>query len=423
MRRKRTNKRQNALAERRRRSQDQQGSSLLAHVQNENRIQKYWQSIVLTIRGMWSLACLDLLLWRRMPLAIVSALIPPLGMAIMLVVLSFTVTQQPVALVNQSQGPYAKQMAELIEADTDAYFLSETNMEEAQRLLKDQEIAAIIVIPPDFNQKARTHVAQVQLILNNVDIDFADDIRRSVDRSVAMFDAPQLALEDEPGSSDEPRPNPYLITVKEHDLRQTDVDFLRYQVLPVLVLLVLNTGLIGTALLCARDRQQGIARYLVLTPGSAWGLIAGRLLGGLLAALIVLIPSLALCLLTGVIAPPLAHWPALAALFVATALAAAGMGAIMGTLLRGTGIIALASSVLAIYLFFLGGGFTTIAFLPQWLRTLSALNPMRYAIDGMRQALFYPDLSGVSTDLMVLAGTALVALLVGSIAVRRSWNS
>lgn len=407
----------------RRRSKKQRSPSPFVHVPQEGRIQGYWQSFMLTIRGMWSLACLDLLLWRRMPLAIVSALIPPLGMAIMLVVLSFTVTQQPVALVNQSQGPYAKQMAELIEADTDAYFLSETNMEEAQRLLRDQEIAAIVVIPPDFNQKARTHTAQVQLILNNVDIDFADDIRRSIDRSVAMFDAPQLALEDEPGSSDEPGPNPYLVTVNEHDLRQTDVDFLRYQVLPVLVLLVLSTGLMGTALLCARDRQQGITRYLALVPGSAWGLVAGRLLGGLLAALIVLVPSLALCLLTGVIAPPLAHWPALLALFVATALAAAGLGAIIGTVLRGTGIIALASSVLAIYLFFLGGGFTTIAFLPQWLRTLSALNPMRYAIDGMRQALFYPDLIGVSTDLMALAGTALAALLIGSVMVRRSWSS
>ena len=45
-------------------------------------------------------------------------------------------------------------------------------------------------------------------------------------------------------------------------------------------------------------------------------------------------------------------------------------------------------------LFFLGGGFTTIAFLPQWLHNISVFNPIRYSIDGMRQALFYPTLSG-----------------------------
>jgi ABC-type multidrug transport system permease subunit len=99
------------------------------------------------------------------------------------------------------------------------------------------------------------------------------------------------------------------------------------------------------------------------------------------------------------------------------------MGAILGTILRGTKNIAMASSLLATYLFFLGGGFTTIAFLPGWLQTISAFNPFRYAIDGMRQALFYPDLIGLPTDLTILVGTAIAAIFVGSIVVRRSWSS
>ena len=53
---------------------------------------------------------------------------------------------------------------------------------------------------------------------------------------------------------------------------------------------------------------------------------------------------------------------------------------------------------------------------------MSALNPIRYAIDGMRQALFYPDLTGFSIDIAVLIGTALVAVLIGSLVVRRSWR-
>ena len=70
------------------------------------RVQSSVRFMVTALRGMWSLAKLDLLLWRRIPWAIASALIPPLGMAIMLVVLSLTVTQEPVALVVQSQGAY-----------------------------------------------------------------------------------------------------------------------------------------------------------------------------------------------------------------------------------------------------------------------------------------------------------------------------
>ncbi|MFX6048641.1 ABC transporter permease, partial [Acinetobacter baumannii] len=79
-------------------------------------------------------------------------------------------------------------------------------------------------------------------------------------------------------------------------------------------------------------------------------------------------------------------------MFAATAFFASGLGAIIGAVMSGARTIALASCVVATYLFFLGGGFTTIAFLPDWLRTLSTFAPTRYAIDGMRQALFYTSL-------------------------------
>jgi ABC-2 type transport system permease protein len=344
-------------------------------------------------------------------------------MAIMLVVLSFTVTQEPVSLVIQSQGAYARQMAEMLEADTDSYALRVMSMPQATQALHDQETAAIIIIPPDFDQKVISHTAQLQLILNNIDIDFSDDIRRSVERSVGQFDASGLSSQAAGATnSDAGASNPYLITINEHDLRKTNVDFLRYQVLPVFVLLVLHIGLMGTALLCAQDRERETARYLVLAPVSAWVLVAGRLLGGFCASCIAVIFAGGMCILVGIMAPPANHWLALAVLFVATALAASGMGAIVGTFLGGTKNIALAASLLATYFFFLGGGFTTIAFLPQWIQTISVFNPIRYAIDGMRQALFYPDLTGVPTDIAVLVGTAIVAVFLGSLVVRKSWS-
>jgi len=374
---------------------------------------------------MCSLALLDLLLWRRIPWAIASALIPPLGMALMLVVLSLTVTQEPVALVIQSQGAYSTQMAEMLEADTDSYILSVMSMQDATQALHDQYIAAIIVIPPDFDRQVIAHTSRLQVILNNIDIDFADDIRRSVARSVGQFDAAGLGAQTTQtpkGTPASDSANPYLISIDEQDLRETNVDFLSYQVIPAFILLVLHIGLMGTALLCAQDRERGTARYLVLAPVSDWVFVAGRLLGGFCASCLAVIVAGVPCLLLGVFAPPADHWPALAALFAATALSASGLGAILGTLLRGTRTIALAASLLATYFFFLGGGFTTIAFLPPWIQVISFFDPFRYAIDGMRQALFYPDLAGFSVDLAVLVGTAVVTVILGSFVVRRSWG-
>ncbi|HYA99108.1 MAG TPA: ABC transporter permease [Ktedonobacteraceae bacterium] len=410
------------MSEKRRRSSSRRSVHVFSRSPIANRSREFVRQIQAGIQGAWTLARLDVLLWRRMPWAIASALIPPLGMAIMLVVLSYTVTQEPVALVIQSRGAYTNQMTMIIESETDAYSLKVMNTQEAMRLLHDQEIAAIITIPAGFDQQVIAHTAHLQLTLNNVDIDFSDDIRRSVDRSVGQFDTSALndSAEHSTNSAHSDSPNPYLISVDEQDLRKTTVDFLRYQVLPVLILLVLTTGLMSTALLCAQARDQGTARHLAVAPLPAWALIAGRLLGGFCISFAILIPALSIGILAGVVAPPTNHWPALVVLFVLTALGASAMGVVLGTLIHGTRNIVLATSIFATYLFFLGGGFTTIAFLPQWLQDVSSLNPIRYAIDGMRQALFYPDLSGFYIDILVLLGTVLVAVFLGTLAVRRS---
>ena len=382
------------------------------------------------IRGVWAIAKLDLLLWRRMPIAVASALIPPIGMTILLIVLSFSVAQQPVALVVNSDKPNSQHMKQIITAGSDAYILHEVDAKKAQQLLNNQEVAAVITVPQDFDQKVYADNAQLDLTLNNVDIDFADDIRRAVDRSAAQFSAPQLGLagelDEQPNTAQSvhaPKANPYRIDIQEHNLRQTNVSFLNYQVIPAYILLIISVGLMGTALLCAQEVERGTSRYLLLSPISPWKLITGRILGGVLMSLIILAPTFYLGFVTGVIDPPLNHMPALLGLFVTTGLCASGLGAALGSILRGPRLVAMASSVLATYLFFLGGGFTTIAFLPPWIQDISAFIPTRYAIDGMRQALFYPDLTGIGTDLTVLIGTAIIAVIIGSLTIRNSWKN
>src|SRR5439155_821061 len=132
----------------------------------------------------------------------------------------------------------------------------------AERAIGEQRIAAIIVVLEDFDVAAARADAAVDLYLNNVDIDLADDLRRSVTRSVAEFDAPQLGLLGElhGPSSGVLLPNPYRVAVAEHDLRDTNVSFLQYQVIPIVVLIVISVGVLGTALLTARDFEHGRAK-------------------------------------------------------------------------------------------------------------------------------------------------------------------
>jgi ABC-type multidrug transport system permease subunit len=111
-----------------------------------------------------------------------------------------------------------------------------------------------------------------------------------------------------------------------------------------------------------------------------------------------------------------------AALEAAALVAHRGFGTLLGVALRDVPLVTRSGLNIAAFLFFLGGGFTTVAFLPPWLQTASRLVPTSNAIGGLRQALFYPDLIGFGRDLSVLTGCAAASVALASVALSRAWR-
>jgi ABC-type Na+ efflux pump permease subunit len=373
------------------------------------------------LRHTWTLAAHDVGLWRRAPWAIAAALIPPVALALLLYVLTFNLGHQPIALVQEAHGRYSNHIAGIFKAQaSDLYSLTTTDRATAMRLLDSQQVAAVVVIPSNFdaavarcpalqpNQIIRDYTyarsgcpaAKLQVTLDNANHEFASEIRRALSETVTFFDAPDVITPVSETELDMSDLNPYRVNVMTALTRANTVDYIHYAVIPCLVLLVLSVGVMGTALLCAWDIERGTARHLALAPVPPLVLVAGRLLGGVLVSLVVITPTLAIATWSGIIAPPAGHWPAL----------------------RGARAVSMAAAVICTYLFFLGGGFTTIQFLPASLRRITTLVPTRYAIDGLRQSLFYPSLYGFGTDMLVLLGTAAIAVSAGGAFVRRAWS-
>ena len=370
------------------------------------------------ISSVGRIALHDLSRWRKMPLTAGCALIPPIAMMLMLSTLSLAVTQQPVALVVQGTGPSSQQMAQILENDTDAYYLTICNATTASSLFNSEQVAAVITIPSNFDARVANGTGNVVIKINNADYDFSDDLRRSIDRSIVEFNAESLNSD---GPINSTAANAYHVGLVEQDLRQTNVDWFHYQLVPTFVLLTLNVGLVGTAMLSSVDEETKTARMLVLSPQRSWVLIAGRILGGVLACFVIVVPAILFSVLIGFVTVPVNQLPALFGIFLGTALCASGTGAIVGAYVKGTRYVAFLSSILASYLFFLGGGFTAIEFVPAWLQTVSAFVPTRYSIDALRQALFYPAPTGLVSSLVVLGVYAAVCVAIGAVLMRRSW--
>src|SRR5947208_1303932 len=122
------------------------------------------------MRGaMWGMARNDLAVWLRSPAAIAAALLPALGMGILVAVLTNSVGQQPVALVVRGTGTQAARMASIIRSDADAYRLTDMTPADAERALGEQRVAAIIVVPENYDAALARSSAVVDLYLNNVD--------------------------------------------------------------------------------------------------------------------------------------------------------------------------------------------------------------------------------------------------------------
>jgi ABC-2 type transport system permease protein len=373
------------------------------------------------MRAVWSIARSDVVRWRRSPILVAATLVPALGMALMVVALTYAVGRQPVALVVEGHGPTADHIIEIIR-ESDGFFLVERTAAEAQDDLEAQRVAAVITIPADFERRVASRDAVVDVRINNVDLDFSDDVRRSVNEAVVEIDAPSLATlgeNDLPPGTASGLPNPYRVDVAETDVRSPDVSFLAYQIVPALALLSLTAGTLVTALAIAGERESGALRAVALAPVRRGALVVGRLLGGTLAAGGLLLAVVAGCALLGLLHPPSGRWPILAGLLVVTAIGSVGLGVLVGLVTRRVTTTAMLGVNVATASFLLGGGFTTIAFLPDVIQGAARLFPTYYAVEGVREVLFYEQMPTLGRNVAVLAATAVLSVLCGSMALSR----
>lgn len=378
------------------------------------------------MKVLWALALHDVRAWLRSPVMLALSLLPALGMGVLVAILSISIGRQPVAIVQEGQGPIAAHMAHLLEADEEAYLVTRLDREEAKRALAELRVAAVLVIPADFDERIGQADARVELHLDNVvDVDLADDIRRAVTRSLSELDAPQLGIVGELHGPSEGLvlPNPFRIALAEHDRRETNVEFFEYEIVPILVLVILGVGVLGTGLLAARDVERGTMKQTLLAPVGSWVIIGAKLLGGTLATILILVPVCGVALALGWLRAPPGHWPPFLALLFALVVLAVGLGLALGVWIRRPRLVAMAGLNISAYLFFLGGGFATVAFLPPWLETASRFVPTSYAISALRQILFYPDLDGVMMNLVMVTASALFCVAAGVVALRRSWGA
>lgn len=73
----------------------------------------------------------------------------------------------------------------------------------------------------------------------------------------------------------------------------------------------------------------------------------------------------------------------------------------------------------ALYLYFLAGGIGVLAFEPVWLQNIAAFDPLTYGRHALEMAIFYSSSDMFALDMGILAISALAAVCIGVLSMRR----
>jgi ABC-2 type transport system permease protein len=377
---------------------------------------KSWLAILAIVRK-------DIGVWLRQPTAITATILPAIAFMIILYFGAQAVGRNPIALVVQDNGPHAQEFVNIL-SNSDAFMVSlvTSKQEEAEQALKLIQVAAVITIPSNFDIAFNAHQSDpVTIHINNLNLDFTNDLRRSLPAAISEFYSGTQGHNSNNNDNDNNVNNPIKIHVKETDLRKQDVDLLRFEIVPNLVLLLTTAGVVNAGLATAREWEDSTVKELLLAPISRSSIIAGKLIGGWLTTLLVAAVVLVIGVVTGYLRPVgLLYWLTTIMIIMLIALASVGIGVAIGSAARRFQRVTAVGVPLSIDLFFLSGGITVAAFLPSWLQTVAHFIPTFYGTHALQTSIFYSSTEGLAQDILVLVGTAFATIAIGVFSLRRS---
>src|SRR6266571_4110902 len=312
------------------------------------------------LRIVWIVFKKDVRVWLRQPVNLAVIFIPALGFLLVSALGTAAVGRSPVALVTLDHGPEGIQMQHIFHT-ADVFRITDATPEQAHKLYKDIQVVAIITIPADFTQRVEAHQqSPIDVQVNNLNLDFTNDIRRAVPDAITQFYRAQ-------GSG-----SPVKVTMQEQDLRSRDIELFEYSVLPTIVLLLTIGGVINGGVATSREWESRTIKELLLSPTPRSALVTGKVLANFLITFALGVAVLLVGALLGWTQPQGVYW--LSAL---------------------------------------------LALAPDWLQTIATFIPLTYGRHALEMAVFYSSSDLLGRDLLVLGASALVAVALGALAMRR----
>jgi daunorubicin resistance ABC transporter membrane protein len=211
--------------------------------------------------------------------------------------------------------------------------------------------------------------------------------------------------------------------------RAAGIGYLEYFFPGVVVMVVLFTAIFAT-MSVIEDRARGFLQGVLAAPSSRTAIVLGKCLG---ASSVAMIQAFAFLLLAPVTGFPLGgiDWPLVLATLALCSIALTATGFAVAWWLDSTQGYHVVMSLLLLPLWILSGAMFPAPGV-RWIQIVMRFDPVAYAVAALRRGLYggrLPDGAGLAAiaapgvDLLVLAGFALVAVMVAARVCQRGARS
>lgn len=352
----------------------------------------------------------DLLQWARDRQALFAPLLLPIVlMFIATVLFGFGGDQWNIGLVDKSGGSWAASLTRAVEnseSNITPYFNIVTrDQDEAQRLVGEGRVHLVITIPEGFDQAiANGQTPTLETSVYNINTDMMKNARLRLDRVIQDWGA-------ELGQSP--------ITIDQITTRPDDIWRRSFIGGSAVVLAVMVGAALNSALIMAREWEHRTAKELQLAPRARTGIIAGKIVAGLLAGMVSTAITLLFAItIFGLRIPP-ERIPMLLLYAGLTAIGFAGLGIAVGAWLKDYRAVQPLILVTLAGSFFAAGGFSSVPTLPAAVRAFDQYWPPSWAFEIINNHTFMATPPDPTQPLILLGLLSVVGVTVGAVAARR----
>jgi ABC-2 type transport system permease protein len=313
----------------------------------------------------------------------------------------------PIAVVMDDHGSLA---ADFVSAMAHAHSFRITVMDEtqAENSIHAGQIVAVVTVPRDFDsQLASGGAVELPVEVNNLNVDFTNDIRRAVPLSITSFFANAF-------------PGQVVVRASEVDVQPHDTDYVPYLAVSVLAAAFMLAGMLQGGINAAREYETGTIKELLLSPAPRWAIGGGKVLGAFLLSLA------AAVIVTLVVIVGLGQWPLHPVWLLGTGvlmlLSFVASGTLFGTLLRRRQSTIPLSLALFLPLFFVSGPFGPANWLGPVPAVLADLSPVYYGIASLQYNFhgYVTSQMSLLIDQVIIAGFLVAATSAAALVIRRA---